>query len=1289
MAKNASESRIPVSRAARPSFLPKPKIISASNNSGPTIGGNSRRSTILSSGCFLPPQLNEDIALKTPRGRFSGVPCAYSTPAAGELGRIAHAVSPIWNLKDESFQQELSYNRKEDDLFGSLHGQLTMLEDIGNSCLVETTLGSTLNDINSINISSGLSTHQYLSLNKQNSFEHDESLGILTPDQMTDFTVPLSCSRTPSCENLTGSRGVPAATTTSSSHKSRPTDIQFVDNPNTNILLCERSPSLEELPLDPKPPEGGKLTEEIYTNQQVVSSVVTTNVPSAVTSVTSAASLPMSFVTSVTSITSLEAGYQGDGENSRPASRGPDPPAVNSGSLPGTLPASCQACRLQDPMTDSDFFTESDADAHEDMGRGDRRAQVIDGTLFCAPADARRRCPSFAGEEMDSSGIYSDLDKRQDERFNGLEQVSGDQTPDTANTPDTADTADTQMSQKVQLTPILTTDMPAVIMDFLQVPKNPLNTTSDSNSSGGHEITVIHVETAVDTHRNLTKAQGKVEASALKKYKMPKKNVESKIKAMIESTTKEDSPKELRRVTRVRKNGHWDAVMSKIEAGKSEQRLRPQRKEVKSRFMQSLTSSASTSSTPTMSSPSGGHIASSKRSPGDANNNGKATKDKRRSRGRQGINSPSQETARSSVRSSMSDLSSGLSKETVLKRSITAVTQQRRTVNGRATLKSRVPSHDAKKAGTLDLSPLNLEKTPVPIRKSTSSRRSAPNSGPVYSVKQTTLMSTPVTKDSIRRESNSSTTISPRISITTRQQATQTNCLDESSRINRAENAVDALCLTIQYLMRQNEEASKKVQKTLCNSNATQIILQETLTSEREKHQKALNDLRSDLEIEYTGRISTLEKTLSEERSAFEERLKSSLNDLIKQHETEIEKFKSEHSKELEQKYTNENVQEPLEDLPSQFPLKDSIKQEMESLRSCIKPILIMKQRVNGKLKYENNLLLKKLKEKQLKIQILETELEKLRKSNNLVNSDTSSDQSSSLHAEVWSLRSVLELRSQENCSMRSEIETLRRDVEGRDTLEQKVESLEARCEDLKAQLQSKECYERTLSHQNEILLGSFHEVSKHNKRLTQRNEELQWRLRQKNEVVSVLANQLATPDRLSRSLGPEHIEHSITAEKNPTSSSMIKFMVQKGDSVSWTLEIDESSDPLPTNEATATVSRQNSLRRTPRKSLDIRARSKSVSTSDTMREDGWAPAYNSTPVSGRRPRSDPSVSPAGQIPVDVANDQQTAGPTPQEAGGEAMISEETSATSSEDESSASTDIPRIAMEFAWTNPVE
>lgn len=230
----------------------------------------------------------------------------------------------------------------------------------------------------------------YLMLNKQNSFEHDESLGILTPDQMAEFSMTLECSRTPSCENLTGSAGSRIAITRASA--SRPSDLPTSVDCEPTEGSSERTPSPEDLPLDPKPSEPPR-------------------------------TVPVSFVTSVTSITSLEAGYQGDGENSRPASRGADPaPLVQPPNLPAPR---------NDPMTDSDFFTESDADAHEEIVRGDRRAQVIDGTLFCAPGG--RRCPSFTGEEMDSSGIYSDLDRRQDETHNEEPQSEG-QTPDTADT---------------------------------------------------------------------------------------------------------------------------------------------------------------------------------------------------------------------------------------------------------------------------------------------------------------------------------------------------------------------------------------------------------------------------------------------------------------------------------------------------------------------------------------------------------------------------------------------------------------------------------------------------------------------------------------------------------------------------------------------------------------------------------------------------------------------------------------------------------------------------------------
>jgi len=342
-------------------------------------------------------------------------------------------------------------------------------------------------------------------------------------------------------------------------------------------------------------------------------------------------------------------------------------------------------------------------------------------------------------------------------------------------------------------------------------------------------------------------------------------------------------------------------------------------------------------------------------------------------------------------------------------------------------------------------------------------------------------------------------------------------------------------------------------------------------------------------------------------------------------------------------------------------------------------------------------------------------------------------DQGAALMAEIESLRSVLELRSQENAALRSELDSYRRDIEEKDALQMRLDMAEARCEDLKAQLQRKESFERQVSHENEMLHESIHQVSKHNKRLSQRNEELQWKLRNKNDWVSVLANQLNP--RLTRSTGPEQVEHTFSHDKNsPHSSSMMKFMVEKGASVSWTLEIDDLSkgmsdsfNTLPkvarSSESATTISRQGSLRLTSsRPVVDTRARSKSVSTTcDSARAAAveeetsavWTPSFNSTPITRRRPRKDqsspcsssssssstssaaPTVNPAVAAAVAAAAaaaaavDDCSSGQRPQEAGGEAMISEETSASSSEDESFTGSDIPRLGIQFAWGKPIK
>ncbi|KAL6439508.1 hypothetical protein ACFW04_003961 [Cataglyphis niger] len=1168
---NVGESRIPVPRATRPSFFPKSRVLEASR-----LLSGSRRSTIFS-GCFQ--FVNTEDESPTPREKFPGF---TSTPniKTDSASDQTFTISPGWDIDKNDVQQLVHLSEEKSSLFRLLEdSQLSMIEDVGDTCLVESGLGN-YNDTNA--------APHYLMLNKQNSFEHDESLGILTPDQMTDFTVALECSRTPSCENLTGSAGSKLALTRASA-STRP----LVDVEPAEEGCSERTPSPEELPLDPKPVEpirGGNNT------------------------------VPVSFVTSVTSITSLEAGYQGDGENSRPASRGADPPSMAV--PPVNLPAPCR----QDPMTDSDFFTESDADAHEEIVRGDRKAQVIDGTLFCAPGE--RVCPSFTGEEMDSSGIYSDLDKLQAPG----EQISEE------NDDHTPDTGDTELSQRSQPTPVAAN----VIMDYLQIPVKTSDETSSINDiTASAEVMVIEKD---ENNENIRpKPQNKADSVPLKKYKMPKRNVVSKIKAMIESSSKDDAEKEARRSQRsTRKGGRWDAVMNKIEAGKNEQRTRSARKEVKSRVLQNLTLSPAARPT-------------SKKA-GDANNNN--NKDKRRTRGWQEMKSPTQETARSSVRSSMSDLSSGPSKD-IPKRSPTSTNPPRRFAsNGHANHHQiRVNSFDAKK-NCIDVTTVELEKSPPSARKPAITRRLAANA----TVKQKS--STPSIKDRESKETHHNSSYTVRTSPETRDQAAQTTVPYEDFRVERA---AQALAVTVHYLafeldafatpqlkkdfekLKIDYEKMKNERSTMLSEidglRARYISMEERLETEREDHNKDLDQLRDELEAHRAKQISALVETLKEERRKYDVRLE----EITREHRATIAKLRAEHVNELARK------------------------EEMR--RSVVH------------------------------------------------------DQGAALMAEIESLRSVLELKSQENAALRSELDSYRRDVEEKDALQIRLDMAEARCEDLKAQLQRKESFERQVSHENEMLHESIHQVSKHNKRLSQRNEELQWKLRNKNDWVSVLANQLNP--RLTRSTGAEQMEHSFSAEKNGAhSSSMMKFMVEKGASVSWTLEIDDlskgsSSDSLNTKvsrpaEGATTVSRQGSLRlsnRTP--AMDTRARSKSVSTTcDSARTAAvdeaaaWTPTFSSTPVSRRRPRKDqsspcsssssssstssaaPTVNPAVAAAVAAAAaavDECSigGGQRPQEAGGEAMISEETSASSSEDESSTGSDIPRLGIQFAWGKPIK
>lgn len=240
-----------------------------------------------------------------------------------------------------------------------------------------------------------------LNFKRQNSFEKDESLGILTPDQMKEY---LDSNAGTSYLELSG-------------------NLLGNSPAMKKIGGVDQTPSPEELPLDPV---FIKVTDSSQTAPLEVNTKADTLVKS------TDLKLSNSFITSITSIGSLDNGYQGDGEMSRPASRGGNNspysirPKVTKNKTLAVNPeknmhannlAAIPIVRRQDQMTDSDFFTESDAD--DIFHRGDRRVQIIDGHLYNRQGQA---ADVFIDDQehiedsnMDSSGIFTDVENRVDD----------------------------------------------------------------------------------------------------------------------------------------------------------------------------------------------------------------------------------------------------------------------------------------------------------------------------------------------------------------------------------------------------------------------------------------------------------------------------------------------------------------------------------------------------------------------------------------------------------------------------------------------------------------------------------------------------------------------------------------------------------------------------------------------------------------------------------------------------------------------------------------------------------
>lgn len=250
-------------------------------------------------------------------------------------------------------------------------------------------------------------------------------------------------------------------------------------------------------------------------------------------------------------------------------------------------------------MTDSDFFTESDLDGHDDSAMaaaaaaaavaaaaasahgtraGDRRAQVIDGIVYGsvnAPSN-NHTCPSFLGssatEEMDSSGIYSDLEKKPNDEIN---------VPSSSPFPPSSspDNSSRSASQRSQLIP--ENSQSISICDKRVDQSITIHRISSLEEPSSNPLTEHTKEVIPNANSNTNGQTKKDEYLRNKKFPMPKRKVESKIKLLIEKGRENDNVENRRPI---RTTGRWDAVMSKIALGQAENKYKPNRlKQVKSK----------------------------------------------------------------------------------------------------------------------------------------------------------------------------------------------------------------------------------------------------------------------------------------------------------------------------------------------------------------------------------------------------------------------------------------------------------------------------------------------------------------------------------------------------------------------------------------------------------------------------------------------------------------------------------------------------------------------------------
>ncbi|XP_066980247.1 CAP-Gly domain-containing linker protein 1-like isoform X2 [Macrobrachium rosenbergii] len=693
---------------------------------------------------------------------------------------------------------------------------------------------------------------------------------------------------------------------------------------------------------------------------------------------------------------------------------------------------------------------------------------------------------------------------------------------------------------------------------------------------------------------------------------MPKKNVQSKLKALLEA--QEPTPDEARRPRQPRKN-RWDEVMNKIAEGQKDEKVRPKIKEVKSRLMDGLKTQAQLS-------PQAERIRQERRERRErrerqavaAANAARRAIQARGDRKRSSASIRSNRTSRApSLDSLPTDPTRPYSRGSTPEQSIAS---NKSNVDKLATTSRPVspcPSDVSSSSDQSHSSNLSHVSSRLPIR-------ALHVSGPAHVGSVNSLCSTASGEGGDSRASRDSRVLTAnRVNISNGekkrsevsapprrprldnvkstipkpgrvpprkftdpvkaarpggptsggprgphlgghgggnggapgQQERQQHPVPHAEQLRRLDAELTARATELKVARTEKDLVERRVEALTVLihhlTNHYEPFLCPTLKAEVVRLNQQLTDTRLSLD-ESTAAVRRLQEEAAQsveqhtqKVQELEKRHKETLEKLTKQHQHDLDLAIEKHRKELSQFAEDQQTQREdlsrahtaeIERLEGEWRTKLDVQHEkhlcavqelntqhthkLRELESSRQAREFELEETNHRLQSEQEAL--KIQSKKLEESLLNDTDHRLQAVRNMC---------SSLKSEVDSLKTVVEMKNSEIHTLRGQVAEMGRLSKELEIARDKAKSLQAKTEDLQAQMEKRALSERHLVNEHRLLMETCQREANINKRLSLENEELAWKLRQREEMYTSLPSSTlgfrclfggSRPDLVSRS---------------------------------------------------------------------------------------------------------------------------------------------------------------------------